>query len=138
MATVQTLSINDSFSKLLYIIDPYKTNGGTQITAYSIPVSSRTSISVRGEFFCSDVAFGSTAGGNFQATFLRGAGSLARTSGTTASGLISSVLGNFSGTSQPSVDLVANTTSQAIDIKLTGKAGIIIDWHIELTVFRSN
>lgn len=126
--------ISSTFTKEIIIIDPYQTANATQATAMSFPLPASKAAFAKAEFFCYDSSFASTAGGTVQAMFVRSAGNISRSSGATAAGLITSILGNFT-LGQPSVDLVSNTTTQSIDVKVTGKTATTINWRIELTIY---
>lgn len=131
------LTYGTSFNKNVIVVDPYQTTSGTQGTAYSIPIATNQAAQVVVNFTASTSTFSSVVGGSATAVFARASGDMARTSSTTATGLLTQLLGNFT-LAQPSIDIVANTSTQAIDVKLTGQAGVTINWHLEITTYMTN
>jgi len=122
--------VNPSFTKEVVVIDPVQTTNATPLVAYSIPVKQNRAITVKASFVASVSDFSNCASGDGTATFRRQTGNLARTNITTA-GLLLNILGDFL-LSQPTVDLVANTTTQAVDVTVTGKLGLTVNWNIEI------
>ncbi len=134
MANSETINISQSYTKITKIIDPYQTTNATQQTAYSIAIPQNKAVYVMAVFFASDAGFTSCVGGKGEATFLRASGNLVRSSGNTSSGLLTTILGNFL-LGQPSIDLVANTSTQSIDVRVTGKLATTINWRLEVTYY---
>lgn len=136
MAIIQQSTATD-YTKTNYALDSIQTTTGTQTTAYSIPININQSGYIVVSFIANSAAYSTVIGGNVQAVFARASGNISRTSSTTASGLMANVVSSFLVT-QPSVDIVANTGTQAIDIKITGVASTTINWHLEIISYTSN
>lgn len=132
-----TRTINPTYTVDKVIIDPYQTTNATQSTAYSMPIGQSQGASVTVSFTAINSGFSNIAAGKIEATFLRASGNLSRTAVTSNAGLMQSVLGNFTGT-QPSVDIAADTGTNAIDFKVTGKVSATINWNLEIEIKYSN
>lgn len=135
--STQIQHISTAYTKNTYVIDLITTTDGTQTTAYSIPINANQAGYVIVSFVANNSAYGAVVGGNVQAVFARASGNVSRTSSTTASGLMASIVSSFLVT-QPSVDIVANTSIQSIDTKVTGVASTTIKWQLEITSYLSN
>lgn len=130
-------NIAPSYNKNVYIIDPISTTDGTQTVAYSIPIGVNQAGYVIANFVANNSTYGAVIGGNVQAVFARASGNVSRTSSTTASGLMASIVSSFLVT-QPSVDIVANTSTQNVEIMITGIASTTIKWQLEIISYTSN
>lgn len=127
-----------NYTYLKAYLDPVQTTNATQSTIDSILVAENQLVDINIQ------ARGKTSTGTnfvmitFRATFGRATGgNITRTSSSTSSGLISEILSNFIGLN-PSIDAVANTSTQSIDIKLTGKASTTINWSFLIDINSSN
>lgn len=107
-----------------------QTTGATPLTVNSIVVPANKGVCVIVEYSALKSTKDQVAGGRTIANFYRDAGNVSRTAANTAQGLNQSITGNFSST-QPYVDIVANTGTQSIDVQAVGKAGTTIDWIIK-------
>lgn len=138
MAGIKTQKdVNATYTSEKTIIDPYQTTNATQQTAYSIPISQNQGAFVTASFAAIQSDFSASAAGTTTAVFLRATGDVARTSTNTNTGLMTTVMGTFPG-AEPSLDVVANTSTQSIDFKVTGKASTTINWNIDIQIKYSN
>lgn len=116
----------------------FETVGGTPVVLFSLPVadSSVLGVSVKAITYRDD--FTSTAMSAAEATFRRtSGGNVVRATGLggATSALLRSV-GDFLSP-QPSIDLIANTATNAVDIRATGRAGMTLKWVLEITTLRN-
>lgn len=110
------------------------TNNASPTVAYSYAVGESKCIKMRVEYTAYKTDFSLGASGDLFSTFIRAAaGNIIRSSGTGTGGLDGIVQGNFPN-AEPKPDLVANTSTQSIDVTLTGKASTSITWQIKLTI----
>lgn len=107
-----------------------QTTDATATTVGSISMPTNSGAMVLVEFSGLKSSKDTVVGGRTIANFYRASGDISRTSDNTNQGLNESITGNFSGT-QPRVDIVANTGTQTIDVKVVGKAATTIDWIIK-------
>lgn len=108
-----------------------QTTDNTPTVIASIPVPQNKGYMV--DVYCNAFKSDKTAilGGYVIACFNRATGNVARTDATVSKGLIQDLLSNFSNP-QPSIDIKANTSTQAIDIEITGKTSTTIDWKLQV------
>lgn len=127
-----------SFTKNLYQLPAIiQTVDGNSLTVTTIPLPPGKAMRIVADIFCCDASVSNVAGGRTEGMFYRPvAGNVTRTNAGVAAGLISNILGTFVSP-QPSVDLSPNTTSQGIDVNITGKLSATINWFIELTVYQN-
>lgn len=129
--------IGDSFTKETYVIESLSTSDATPLWAYGISVPTNKAVYIMVRYVTNSSNYSSASGGKSEAVFFRAAGNLSRTDSSSSKGLWATILGNFSG-NQPSLDLIANTTTQEIDIFVTGKPATVISWHLEVMFYMSN
>lgn len=110
------------------------TADATPTVLYSFPVSQAQCVKARVQYTAYKTDFTLAASGDLFSTFARATGAnLVRTSGTGTGGLDGIVQGNFPN-AEPKPDLVANTSTNSIDVTVTGKAATNITWQIKLTI----
>lgn len=100
---------------------------------YSYPVSTSQCVKARVQYTAYKTDFSLGASGDLFSTFIRASGNISRASGSGTGGLDGTVQGNFPN-AEPKPDLVANTSTNAIDVTVTGKASTNITWQIKLTI----
>lgn len=114
------------------------TADATPTVVYSYPVGQAKCVKVRVEYTAYKTDFTLGASGDLFSTFIRATGgSIVRSSGSGTGGLDGTVQGNFPN-AEPRPDLVANTSTNSIDVTLTGKASTNITWQIKLTIIPYN
>lgn len=103
-----------------------ETNGNTPTVVYSIPVAEYKVAYVEVFAAALENDFSNGAVGKVTRLFGRAGGNV------TAVGVAQSqvVVTTFANP-QPQLNLVANTTTQSIDVVATGKAGLILRWWID-------
>lgn len=116
----------------------YSASGGTTdatpTVLYSYPVSASSCVKARVQYTAYKTDYTLGASGDLFSTFARTSnGNIVRVSGAGTGGLDGMVQGNFDN-AEPKPDLVANTSTNMIDVTVTGKAGINITWKIKLTI----
>lgn len=113
------------------VLERVQTTNATPAVAYSVPLGQGRASFIQAKAIAIQSDFSHSQSLDIQAGFRRASGGNV-TKSTPANNrgfLISS--GDFTGAS-PDIDLVANTSSQTIDVQITGKAATIINWYIEL------
>lgn len=105
-----------------------QTTDATATTIFSVPMPASSSCFVNISFACSNAAFTTgLAQTPITGYFLRSAAGNVVSAGTTvAVGLNISLAVN-----PPVLTMVANTSTQSIDIKVTGQAATTYNWHVE-------
>ena len=119
------------------IPDGYTTTDATTTTAFSISVSTNRVFYIQVRFLYNISDYSAAGLMVLEGTFRRASGNIVRASQN--SGIIPPIIkssGDFTG-QQPSCDLVANTSTNAIDIKITGKASTTINWQFEIITIRN-
>lgn len=110
------------------------TTDATPTVLYSYPISTSQCVKARVQYTAYKTDFTLGASGDLFSTFARtSSGNIIRVSGTGTSGLDGTVQGNFPN-AEPKPDLVANTSTNMIDVTVTGKANTNITWQIKLTI----
>lgn len=110
------------------------TTDATPSVVYSYPVVEAKCIKCRVEYTAYKTDFTLGSSGDLFSTFIRATGgSIVRSSGSGTGGLDGIVQGNFPN-AEPKPDLVANTSTNNIDVTLTGKVATSITWQIKLTI----
>lgn len=121
-----------------YTLPAFTTTDATPTIVYSYPIAVSQCVKTKVEYTAYKSDFTLGASGDLFSTFVRSSsGNIVRSSGSGTGGLDGIVQGNFSGT-QPKPDLVANTSTQSIDVTLTGKNSITIIWQLKLTFLPYN
>lgn len=115
-----------TFSKQTTVVDSIQTTNAAPLVVYSIAVPQNKAVFVRVSFMSVNTAYTNTASGDLITTFTRNSGNVVRSDLGLGGGVAGNTVGNFTG-QQPSVDTVANTESQSIDIKVTGKTATDIN-----------
>lgn len=113
------------------VLDSVQTTDDTPTVAYSIPLGQLRASFIQAKAIAIQSDFSHLQALDIQSGFRRATGGnvTKATSGTNVGFSITN--GDFTGT-RPSINLVANTGTQTIDVEVTGKAATIINWHIEL------
>lgn len=122
---------NGIYTRDYYIIgQPVQTVGGVTQVAFAIPTNLNKGYLVHVNFSCSDnnLVVTNAFGGMVKAAFRRLGGNI-----TQVGTQIKETFTGFSG-GTPAMDIVANTINQTMDIRITGRAGVTLDWIIEFTV----
>lgn len=113
--------------------DKTRTTDATQTTITSILVPQNATVMARISFMATQSDFSASMGGYYFAVFRRASGDVTRIGSNLNQAIQAEVVSDFSGT-HPSIDIVANTGTQAIDFKVTGKAATTIDWFYDLDI----
>lgn len=122
---------SSSIKRTMNVLNPVETLNGETKVIYSIPVHQNSAISAEIQFFTFDVKnFNVGAFGTLKGMLTRGLG------GPTVIGTKLDPIHNFTAP-VPSINFVLNTSTQAIDVTVTGKVGITLHWHVELTVLQN-
>lgn len=102
------------------------TVNSTQVTAFSIPVPQNKNMVVKIKLLAYQNDYSKSNSGEIIGVFVRGTGNVSR-DGT----LIKSTSGALSGAG---IDMAANTSTQAIDVKISGTSATVIwNFAVELT-----
>ena len=129
----QQLSTTDS-RRNIRVYDKITTTDATPIIIASITLGENRGSFIRVEGFAKTTNLSAMQAVSSEAGFRRQTGGnvIRSTSnnGLNSPPLISS--GDLSGVA-PTIDLVANTTTQTIDIVAKGKAGVTLQWHLMTT-----
>lgn len=131
MAENRHIQSSKTARRNIRVLDVVTTTDATPKVAYSVGLGQgRTSfIQAKATVIRSD--FGAQQAIDIQAGFRRAiGGSVVKATVPNNKGFEVSN-GDFSGTA-PSMDLIANTTAQTIDVEITGKAANNLRWYIEL------
>lgn len=114
------------------VFDKVTTTDATLLVAGSVNLGEGRASFFQVKIFAVQSNFGALQAINVQAGFRRPTGgNVARATSSGGSGLpYLASSGDFSGIA-PTVDLVANTTTQTIDIVVKGKASTTINWYFE-------
>lgn len=124
----------NGFLETIISVDEFTTTDATPIVAYSYPIAQSQCVKVKIEYTAYKSDFSLASSGELFSTFVRAsAGNIVRSSGSGTGGLDGTTQGNFTN-AQPKPDLVANTSTQNIDVTPTGKASTTIKWHFKLTI----
>lgn len=141
MALLKKVSIDKypTYTVGRYYVDPFQTTNNTQQTIASLPVKANQYVSII-SFEASGMTsdFADTVEGDMQAAFIRGSGNVSRTSNTATNGLIRNIFISAGLLNTVTLDAVANTSTQAIDFKVTGQTSKTINWNFLLTIKFSN
>lgn len=132
MPIISTKKINGG-SQYIIVLEEFTTTDATPAVSYSYPIIQSQCVKVQIEYTAYSSDFTLAASGELFSTFVRASGNVSRSSGTGTGGLDGTVQGNFPN-AEPKPDLIANTSTNAIDITLTGKASTTIKWHIILNI----
>lgn len=98
------------------------TNNSTQTTAFSISVPQNKNLVIKIRLLAYQSDYSKSNSGEILGVFVRGTGNVSR-DGT----LIKNTSGALSGAG---IDLVANTSTQAIDVKISGTSATVI-WNFQ-------
>lgn len=128
-----------TYSVVTFTIDPFQTTNNTQQTIGSFPVSVNQAVSVI-NFEATGVVsdYSDFVEANMQAAFLRASGNVSRTSNNATNGLIRNVFTSTGLLNTITIDAVANTSTQAIDFKVTGQTSKTINWNFLFTIKYTN
>jgi hypothetical protein len=125
-----------SYSPETRFSQSFTTTNNTPTVAFSVPIPAASAAFVQVDFVATNSTFSSAAGGDAEAIFTRtAAGNVVRATGN--GGLLDAaitLMGNF--TLMPKAEIVANTTTQAADIRLTGIAATTITWTFTINARR--
>lgn len=125
MATVGSASVNNSISIKTYGDLTITTVNSTQVTAFSIPIAQNKAYRVKVIVLAYLSDFTKSNIGDVSGSFLRGTGDLIKDGA-----LIRNMSGALSGAG---IDLVANTSTESVDVKISGTSGTVIwDFAVEL------
>jgi len=113
------------------VIESITTTNATPTVAYAIPLGETRASFIQAKCIALKSDFSAAQSIDIQAGFRRASGGNVTKSTPTNNKGFEVSSGDFSGAS-PSVNLVANTGAQTIDVQVTGKAATTINWHIEL------
>lgn len=137
MPSNQRTQISGTTRKRSTVPDSVTTTDATQTTAFSFVLPESTAIYVRvaaivttsnqsaAGYIVEEAVFRRQAGGNV--TRANGNGGLTLP--------LIRALNDFTGLA-PTMDIVANTTTQSVDIKITGKASTTLNWYFERQTLR--
>lgn len=116
----------------------YQTTNNTPTVAYSVAIPAASAAYVQVEFLVTNTALSSAATGVAEAAFTRtSGGNVVRATGN--GGLLDAairLIGNF--TLMPKAEIIANTSSQTADIRLTGLSGTTLSWTFTINVRRNS
>lgn len=99
------------------------TSNSTQTTAFSIPVPQNKNMIVKIKLLAYQSDYSKSNSGEILGVFVRGTGNVSR-DGT----LIKNTSGALSGAG---IDMTANTSTQAIDVKISGTSATVI-WNFQI------
>lgn len=94
----------------------------TPVTWASIPLSTNSTAVILVTFNCVKNDYSASYGGYVSLSFVRGSGNISK-QGTIISNLTGGITGN-----KPTIDLQANTSTQSIDIVITGQTASTTIW----------
>lgn len=110
------------------------TTDATPTVLYSYPISISQCVKARVQYTAYKTDFTLGASGDLFSTFARtSGGNIVRVSGSGTGGLDGITQGNFTN-AQPKPDLVPNTSTNMVDVTVTGKNATNITWNIKLTI----
>ncbi len=113
------------------VIDVVTTTDATPTVAYAVPLGEQRASFIQAKCIALQSNFGAAQSIDIQAGFRRASGGNVIKSTPANNKGFEVSNGDFSGAS-PSIDIVANTGNQTIDVQVTGKAATTIKWYIEL------
>ena len=133
MAETRQILNSTTTRRNVRVIEKIQTTDATPTVAYSIPLAVSRATYVRATATAIKSDFTAAQGIEATAVFRRApAGNVVRASPNGGNGsIVMQSIGDYSGPA-PTLDIVANTTNQTIDIQVTGKASNTINWHIEI------
>lgn len=106
----------------------FQTTNATPTVAYSVPMPEGSAAFIQIDFIVSNSGYTLAAAGEADAAFTRAsAGNVLRATGS--NGLLAAAIklsGNFAP--MPQAEIVANTTSQTADIRLSGITATTLNW----------
>jgi len=113
------------------VLESVTTTNATPTVAYSVPLAQQRASFIQAKCIAVKSDFSAAQAIDIQAGFRRASGGnvIKATPANNKGFEVSN--GDFSGI-PPSIDLVANTGSQTIDVQITGKVATTINWYIEL------
>jgi len=120
------------------IPDGVQTTGNTPTVAFSVSIAENSAVYVMCKFVYSTTTKSNAGWAVAEAAFRRPTGgNVTRSSGSGgASAAQQRAQTDFTG-ALPTVDIVANTSTQTADIVITGKAATTIDWIFENVSLRN-
>jgi len=131
MAETRTIQNSPTTRRHIRVLERVQTTNATPTVAYSISLGQGRVSFIQAKAIATESDLSHLQALDIQAGFRRASGGnvTKATSGTNVGFSISN--GDFTGT-KPSIDLVANTGNQTIDVQVTGKSATTINWYIEL------
>ncbi len=137
MPSNQRTQISGTTRKRSTVPDSIQTTNATQATAFSFVLPEGTAIYVRvAAVVVSDTV--SNAGYIVEEAVFRRpvGGNITRSTGVGGATLpLIRALNDFTG-GAPTMDIVANTSTQSVEIKVTGKASTTLNWYFERQTLR--
>jgi hypothetical protein len=123
-----------AFNDLTATIDPLNTTNATAKTAFSIPLKQNQDVGIQVTWYASDSTHTNAAFGTAQGMFTRSTGNV-----TLQGSPLNNIQTNITALiGIPTVTMVANTSTQSIDIKVTGNATSTFSWHLKINYLPSN
>lgn len=113
---------------------PYQTTNATPVVAFKVPILQGTAAYITVDFIVTNANYDKAAAGSSDAAFCRASGgNVLRATGS--NGLLDAAIklaGNFS--LSPKAEIIANTSTQTADIRLTGLAATTLNWAVTINV----
>lgn len=113
------------------VVESVTTTDATPTVLYSIPLGESRASFIQAKCIALQSDFSAAQSIDIQAGFRRASGGNVIKSTPANNKGFEVSNGDFAG-AVPSLDLVANTGTQTIDVQATGKAATTIKWHIQL------
>jgi len=131
MAENRAIQSSKTTRRNIRVIDSFTTTNATPTVVYSIVLGQGRASFIQAKAIAIRSDFGAMQAIDMQAGFRRAIGGniTKATTGSNKGFEISN--GDFTA-QEPSIDLVANTATQSIDVEVTGKTSNTIKWYIEL------
>jgi hypothetical protein len=114
----------------------FQTTNATPVVAYSVPIPAGSAAYIQMDFLAATTTYSGSAGGETDAVFRRVvAGNVSRATGN--GGILDASI-KLAGdlTTMPKAEIIANTTNQTADIRLTGILGVTLNWAFTVNVRR--
>lgn len=125
MAENRHIQNSSTTRRNIRVADKVVTTDATPATAYSIPLGENRVTSLTVTITAVNSTFTASQRTTSSTSFYRATGGNV----TRAAAVLTQSSGNFAG-AQPLLDIAANTGTQSIDVKVTGKAATTISWYI--------
>ncbi len=131
MAENRAIQSSKTTRRNIRVIDSVTTTDATPTVIYSVPLGQGRASFIQAKAVAIRSDFGAMQALDIQAGFRRATGGnvTKATTGSNKGFEISN--GDFTAL-EPSINLIANTSSQTIDVQVTGKSANTIKWYIEL------